>query len=118
MIRKQLAQLSIVGSALALAACAGGSPPELPPFVWDAKEEPESMEGARRVKLAIAAVGPVPDSLVWYHILSYRSDSTGATIELATAMRPTHAVKLEASGTGGRVRVWNGDSITVLSRYY
>ena len=78
-------------------------------------------DSARVAALAIAAVTGSPDVLpdthIEYRVIQFTPDSLGWLVSVIPQVRAQYADSIVVVGGGGLVRVWRGDSVTVLNHY-
>jgi hypothetical protein len=69
--------------------------------------------------MAIAAVTGLSAPHPEYQVVRFTQDSLGYLVSvMSLGVRAQHADTLEVTGGGALVRVWRGDSVTVLKRYF
>jgi hypothetical protein len=101
--------------ALGLAGC---QPRREPPESAAASNSADFRRDSLRIaRLAIAAVTRRPDTLVEYRVIEFRADSLGHVLSIVAQIRAGYSDRLEISGGGGLVRVWRGDTVSVLQWY-
>jgi hypothetical protein len=106
---------AVVLIAAMVASCARGSPSDETRAT--SNDAPIQLDSARVAALAIAAVARPPDTLLEYRVIQFTSDSLGWVVSVVPQVRPNYADSIDVVGGGGLVRVWRGDSVTVLNRY-
>jgi hypothetical protein len=108
-------RLAVLLIAAIVGACApSGAPRESA----DSFSEPAIRSDIARIAtLAVSAVANLRDTLVEYRVIQFTSDSLGWVVSVVPQVRAKYADSIDIVGGGGLVRVWRGDSVTVLNRY-
>ena len=106
---------AVLTIAAVILACSRGSAPNT---LSDTSRLAEGKSDSSRIAaLAIAAVARAPDTLIEYHVIRFVPDSLGWVVSVVPQVRAPYSDSIAISGGGGLVRVWRGDSVTVLDRY-
>ena len=111
--------IAVAAIAVIGVACGGGSTRQS----GEASVELSAVrsDSARVAALAIAAVtgSPdiLPDTLTEYRVIQFTPDSLGWLVSVIPQVRAQYADSIVGIGGGGLVRVWRGDSVTVLNYY-